>query len=329
MSRSNERPLSDVQRAPHGIPNKVYIAGITLYSVFVAIAMWRRGGFIEADTFLIFLVPLMVVIALVLGQTRMLLRDWIPFALVLFGWQLLRGYADEAASGRGFTLHNEDLIAAERALFGGQLPTVVLQRALYEPGQVHWYDVMSTAFWSFHFVLPLAFAFLLWIRDRDLYWKFVRALLVLSFAAFITYVLYPAVPPWLAARYYGTIPESIYMIRDEVFSGWLYGPNVSYVMRYGNPNVVAAMPSLHAAYPTLIFLISIQYWRRVAPLALLYCLCLWFSIVYLGDHYVVDVLAGIVYALATLLALETVGWLQRRRSAGRMAMDRQSTSTAV
>ncbi len=329
MSRSNERSLPEVQQVTRGIPNKVYVAGITLYSVFVAIAMWRRGGFIEADTFLIFLLPVMVVIALVIGQTRTLLRDWIPFALVLFGWQLLRGYADEAASGRGFTLHNEDLIAAERALFGGHLPTVLLQDALYEPGQVHWYDVMSTAFWSFHFVLPLAFAFLLWVRDRDLYWKFVRALLVLSFAAFITYVLYPAVPPWLADQYYGTIPESIYMIRDEVFSGWLYGPNVSYVMRYGNPNVVAAMPSLHAAYPTLIFLFSLHYWRRVAPLALLYCFCLWFSIVYLGDHYVVDILAGIVYALATLLGLEALGWLQRRRGAGRGAVDRPSSGIAV
>lgn len=329
MSRSNERSLPEVQQVTRGIPNKVYVAGITLYSVFVAIAMWRRGGFIEADTFLIFLLPVMVVIALVLGQTRTLLRDWIPFALVLFGWQLLRGYADEAASGRGFTLHNEDLIAAERALFGGHLPTVLLQAALYEPGQVHWYDVMSTAFWSFHFVLPLAFAFLLWVRDRDLYWRFVRALLVLSFAAFITYVLYPAVPPWLADQYYGTIPETIYSIREEVFSGWLYGPNVSYVMRYGNPNVVAAMPSLHAAYPTLIFIFSLHYWRRVAPLALLYCFCLWFSIVYLGDHYVVDIIAGIVYALATLLGLEALGWLQRRRGAGRGAVDRPSSGIAV
>lgn len=314
MSTSKERSLSDVQRSTRGIPAKVYVAGITVYSIFVAIAMWRRGGFIEADTFLIFLLPVMVLIAVVLGQTRTLLRDWIPFALVLFGWQLLRGYADEAATGNGFTLHNEDLIAAERALFGGQLPTVVLQRALYEPGQVHWYDVMSTAFWSFHFVLPLAFAFLLWIRDRELYWKFVSALLVLSFSAFTTYVLYPAVPPWLADRYYGTIPETIYMIRDEVFRGWLYGPNVSYVMRYGNPNVVAAMPSLHAAYPTLIFLFSMQYWRRVGPLSLLYCFCLWFSIVYLGDHYVIDVLAGIVYALATFLGMETIRWLQQRRN---------------
>jgi len=329
VSRSNERSLPEVQQVTRGIPNKVYVAGITLYSVFVAIAMWRRGGFIEADTFLIFLLPVMVVIALVIGQTRTLLRDWIPFALVLFGWQLLRGYADEAATGRGFTLHNEDLIAAERALFGGHLPTVLLQAALYEPGQVHWYDVMSTAFWSFHFVLPLAFAFLLWVRDRDLYWKFVRALLVLSFAAFITYVLYPAVPPWLAARYYGTIPETIYSIREEVFSGLLYGPNVSYVMRYGNPNVVAAMPSLHAAYPTLIFIFSLHYWRRVAPLALLYCFCLWFSIVYLGDHYVVDIIAGIVYALATLLGLEALGWLQRRRGAGRGAVDRPSSGIAV
>lgn len=321
MSRVEESPLRE--RGAGGISSRTYLIGIAIYSATISIVMWRRGGFIEADTFLIFLLPVMLLVAIVLGQARTMLRDWIPFVLVLFGWQLLRGYADQAADGNGFTLHNEDLIAAERALFGGELPTVVLQRALYVPGEVHWYDVMATAWWSFHFVLPLAFAFLLWIRNRGLYWRFVHALLVLSFAGFITYVLFPAVPPWLAANYYHTIPEPIYMVRDEVFRGWLYGPNVSYVMRYGNPNVVAAMPSLHAAYPTLVFLFCLRYWRPVAPLALLYCFGLWFSIVYLGDHYVVDVLAGVAYALATFLVLEALHSGQEKRRGRQLAARRE------
>ncbi len=293
-----------------GISNRAYMIGISLYALVLALVMWRRGGFIEADTFLLFL----VLAAVVMGQARTFLRDWIPFAIVLFGWQLLRGYADNAAEGRGFKLHNEDLIRAERVLFNGELPTLWLQERLYTPGEVHWWDVMATAFWSFHFVLPLAFAFLLWMRDRPLYWRFVYALLLLSFAGFLTYIVYPAVPPWLAARW-GTIQEPVYMIRDEVFRAWSFGSNVSWVMKKGNPNVVAAMPSLHAAYPTLVFLFTLVHWRRIAPLALLYCFCLWFSIVYVADHYVIDALAGIVYAAASFLAIEVLyRYLSRKRA---------------
>lgn len=281
-----------------------------VYLAILAGLMFRNGGFIGPDTFL-----LVIVFAVVaLGQARTWLRDWIPFVVVLFGWQMLRGYADNVGSGRGFPLHNADLVVAERWLFGGELPTVMLQRALFTPGEVHWYDVMATAFWAFHFVLALAFAFLLWMRSRALYWRYVYALLALSFAGFITYVIFPAVPPWLAHLQYKTIPEPIYLIRAYVLNGLEVGRNASWVIDNGNPNSVAAMPSLHAAYPTLVLMFTLFHWRRLAPLALLYCLGLWFSIVYIGDHYVIDALAGIVYAVITSLAVEGIyRWVAPRR----------------
>ncbi len=294
-----------------GISSRTYLIGISIFLVVIAVAMFFNGGFIGPDTFLVFL----VLAAIVLGQGRTFLRDWTPFVVLFFGWQMLRGYANDVAAGGGFPLHDSDLVAAERWLFEGQLPTVVLQRALYTPGEVQWYDLLATFFWAFHFVLALLFAFLLWIRSKALYWRFVYALLALSTAGFVTYVVFPAMPPWLAS-YYGIVPEQIYLLRAEVPTQLGFGSNFSWIMENGNPNSVAAMPSLHAAYPTLVFAFALVHWRRVAPLALLYCLGLWFSIVYMGDHYVIDVIAGIVYAVVTFYAMERLyAWLAARKRA--------------
>ena len=66
-----------------------------------------------------------------------------------------------------------------------------------------------------------------------------------------------------------------------------------------NPNPVAAMPSLHAAYPWLSFLALRKYSKKLGWFFLPYPILVWFSVVYLGEHYVIDVIAGVVYAQAS------------------------------
>ena len=88
-------------------------------------------------------------------------------------------------------------------------------------------------------------------------------------------------------------------------------------MFYGvNPNGVAAFPSLHAGYPFLSFLVLRNAFGRIGWLALAYAAAVWWAIVFTGDHYVVDVLAGIVYATAAYLAAPRlsgwIGWLTSR-----------------
>jgi membrane-associated phospholipid phosphatase len=64
------------------------------------------------------------------------------------------------------------------------------------------------------------------------------------------------------------------------------------------PNNVAAVPSLHAAFPLIacVFLIVAFGWKRAGWTAI-YPLTMWFGVVYLGEHYVFDVILGIGYAL--------------------------------
>ncbi len=315
LARTEGKRVSELKKS-HRISRQALMVGIAAFLAIVSGIQFWRNGFIGPDTFLLFILLSVVV----MGQARTFLRDWIPFVVVFFGWQMLRGYADQAAKGGGFPVHERDLVAAEQWLFGGHIPTVVLQKALYKPGVVHWYDIMATAFWAFHFVLPLLFAYLLWMRNRPLYWRFAYALIVLSFAGFLTYVLFPAVPPWLAPRHKlildEGIPFRIHLIREATIREIRAGGGVaSWIMRNGNPNPIAAMPSLHAAYPTLVFLFSLFHWRRLSPIALLYCFGLWFSIVYIGDHYVIDALAGVLYAIAAFFSLEALyRYMARRRT---------------
>ena len=67
-----------------------------------------------------------------------------------------------------------------------------------------------------------------------------------------------------------------------------------------NLNQVAAMP-LHSAYPWLAFLALRSFNKKVGYTFLIYPVLVWISVVYLGEHYVIDVIAGIIYAsIATL-----------------------------
>jgi membrane-associated phospholipid phosphatase len=80
-------------------------------------------------------------------------------------------------------------------------------------------------------------------------------------------------------------------------------------------NPVAAMPSLHAGFTLLIVLTlwkSARWWARI-PLAA-YPVLMGFTLAYFAEHYVVDILAGWVYAVCVYVAVE---WVAARRAAAR------------
>ncbi len=65
-------------------------------------------------------------------------------------------------------------------------------------------------------------------------------------------------------------------------------------------NKVAAIPSLHAAYPVMIFLFSLFLKRKwLITLTGIYMLSVWYAVVYLGEHYLIDVIIGALYALVS------------------------------
>jgi membrane-associated phospholipid phosphatase len=240
----------------------------------------------------------------ILERTKSFLRDWTPFIALVLAYELLRGFADTV----GFAVHVGDIVNLERSIFGF-IPTVALQSHLFNPNHIAWYDIGAAVIDFLHFPLPLIIGFYLWTRSKSAYWKFVIALLTLSFAGFITYLIFPSAPPWYASQRAGLIP--VYKIVDYVVSqvGWHW--DFSYYYNHLNPNPVAAIPSLHSAYPWLSFLALFNFNKRVGLFFLPYPLLVWFSVVYLGEHYVVDVIAGIAYATLVYLAIYRFAWFSK------------------
>lgn len=228
--------------------------------------------------------------SLLVKRTRAFLLDWIPFLFILLSYDFLRGFADDVSQ----RVHMLELIEYERNLFG-MIPTVELQKLFFKPGNLQWYDYIATVVYFLHFALPLSIGFFLWIKNRSYFRQFITGIILLSYAGWITYVVYPAAPPWMAAKQ-GHL-EGITKIMDQSSRAFPTKIDLPTVYHKFNPNPVAAIPSLHAAYPLLVLLFLVRFFKWKGFLFLPYLLAVWFSIVYLGEHYVIDVLAGAIYAV--------------------------------
>jgi membrane-associated phospholipid phosphatase len=242
--------------------------------------------------------------ALVIRRGRRYLLDFVPFVTLIVLYAECRGLAHILRPNPYFVPH----LDLERWLFAGAVPPSVLQDWLWT-GHDRWYDSLILFVTRVHSFVPLTLAFVLWMRRRALFYRFAATMIVLSFAAAVTFLAYPAAPPWAAGES-GLI--------DVVKVGGHASPRVStlwapYDLVHGNP--YAAIPSLHAGYAFLVFLfVSMLAWRTrwrwwVVGFAALYPAAQGFAAVYTGNHYVVDLLIGFAYAAAAFFA---VGWAWRR-----------------
>jgi membrane-associated phospholipid phosphatase len=284
---------------------------------------------VPTDRFSLLLIILAGLGITCLGRTwrafgRVLL-DWLPFTLVLVVYDVSRGLATLV----GLPLHESDVAAVDRTLFFGTVPTVWLQQHLLRPGSPQWYDALATLVYTSHFLATPIVAAVLWLRDRARWLAFVTRVIALSLAGLVTYVLFPAAPPWYAARD-GVIGPAI----RASARGWIWlhlnhaGNLLSEGQEAANP--VAAIPSLHTAFATIIALFVAQRlhtrWRWLVAL---YPIAMGCALVYLGEHYVVDVVAGVVYALVVHFLVNL--WERRRdrrRADGAESGPNPATSTS-
>lgn len=255
-------------------------------SVIVGGIFINSPSFPTPDKIIVFVFFFMMIFK----QAFFVLKRLLPFVAILLVYDSFRGVADELNSQVNYTF----MIGADQFLFG-ELPTLSLQQWLWH-GHVQWIDFVVYIPYMLHFVLPVSMAIVLWETRRKYYWDYVTAFSVVSFAAFFTYLLFPAAPPWLAAEL-GYI-ESIQRISSDVWFS-LGITDFPSVYNHISPNPVAAVPSLHAAWAVLLFIYVFRlYGRRWGLLALLYPLLIIFGTIYQGEHYAFDAFAGVFYALA-------------------------------
>jgi hypothetical protein len=253
-------------------------------------------------------------IGLCIATPRTRTRDVAVCALQM--WAYLAAYKaphdDERAQEQRVLIDYP--IAVDRAIGLGQLPTVRLQRRLAR-GQWRLGDrVLVWAHWLW-FLVPHGTLVYVLVRHRD---RFDRAA-VMTYAVFdlgaMVYWILPTAPPWYAAAQAGRgghfngrllLSQSseagardIAVRRMMVEYGeffWKDGWGPLYSVLGGNP--LAAMPSLHFATSMMAAQLISETGPVAGALAWGYTATLGFALVYLGEHYVVDLLAGATLATA-------------------------------
>jgi hypothetical protein len=253
--------------------------------------------------FVVLLVPVLFI-----RRARAFALDWSPFLLLLFSYEFLRGLAGKVGQVHYFLAMHFDQL-----LFGTP-PSVWLQQRFAHSAPAP-YDYIAAVLYLMHFVAPLSFAFVLWMRSREEFARFTSSFLVLSYAALATFVVFPAAPPWLASQQ-GYLPE-VHEQVGVVLSAFPSHFHLPTVYQLFDPNQVAAIPSLHAAYPLLLLLFACRFFGPRALVLAPYVAGVWLAVIYMGEHYVFDVAVGALYSVAAFVLTDHV--LLRLRRAGRQA----------
>jgi hypothetical protein len=241
------------------------------------------------------------IVAVPISRLRAYAIAFLPYGAAWLIFTMLRALADETR----VPLRTDAVTRIERWMFLGNTPTIWLQSHLFDPLSLSWYDYATTfVHWSYFFVPHIA-AILIWSLNPWLFTRYLVATVLLLGLGLLVYFVAPAAPPWLTTD---TAPQAdTYRVMANVgreINSDLYDRTYSVV---GDSNPVAAMPSMHQAITFLVTIFAIRTggWLRIA--GILYAIAMGFSLVYTGEHYVIDILIG--SALATYAYLTADRWL--------------------
>lgn len=207
-------------------------------------------------------------------------------------------------------VHIQDLYNHEKALFGiHNGDTILTPNEYWLQHQSSMLDVLTGVFYLCWIPVPLAFATYLFFTQKELFLRFSLTFVLVNLIGFIIYYIYPAAPPWYIQLHgnefiAGTRGNTAGLARFDAF----FGVTIFENLYTKGSNVFAAMPSLHSAYPLIVFYYG---GRSKMPLhiKLLFALVMagiWFAAIYTSHHYLLDVLAGILTAITGILIFNSL-----------------------
>jgi hypothetical protein len=239
---------------------------------------------------------------------RRFVRDWWPMILFWLGYDVMRVFAASLFS----RVAVEDPLRWEAALFRGPEGTIwpfYFARWLARSGDAFWPRLLgrfcSVIYLSHVFLVPLVFL-IVWMRRAErlfqrLLWSY-AALHVVTFAAWFSY---PAAAPWWIYENGFIQPTLAHSMPMSVSAG-----STLFALFQFNANRFAAIPSLHAAYPMLLTLVLAMDGARSRWIVMagIYTAGMWFSCVFLNQHYIIDLLIG----AATIPIALLIAWRKIR-----------------
>ena len=239
--------------------------------------------------------------------TRKLLMTLLPFVIFAVSYDWMRVWPNYKVND----IDVAGLYTAEKTLFGIDVDGVRMTLCeFFNEHHAVVADFFAGLFYLCWVPVPVLFALFLFLRGRRaLALRFSVVFLLVNLIGFAGYYIHPAAPPWYVMEYgfepvLGTPGNVAGLGRFDALVGMeIFAP------MYGrNANVFAALPSLHSAYVLVAFVYAIMGRCKKWLIALLGVITvgIWFTAVYSGHHYLIDVLLGILCALVGILLFEQV-----------------------
>ena len=279
-----------------------------LLAAGVAALTWRLTG--GLDPYI--LAP---IIGAAVVATFLLARGWgelgvlVAYLVAMLFFIFLRDVADET----GRMPLSTYVIDWELWMFGGDTPTAWLQARIGGTGRDPGFAAVASAIlhWTW-FVFPHAAVVGTWLLARRMTWRVALIVTATFYLGALLYFMVPTEPPWLAAErglldgvvraMHGVGPALL----GQGFYDWAFEAAAQ-------PNPTAAMPSLHFAASFVVVGVGIVLRSRfTVAVGLLYSLSLAFALIYLGEHYAADIIAGAGVAAIAFGGVESARWLTVR-----------------
>ena len=222
----------------------------------------------------------LIPVTFVLGRSTQFVRELTPFLVLLLSYEALQGVAGSLAV--------TPVIHATSSA-SGLLQAV--QSAFLSPDLT---DIMTFVY-GLHFPMIMAASVLLWYSSRLLYKGYVYSLVACSYISLLFYMIAPSAPPW----YNGVVTNLLANTSNQVGSSGIVG-EIARIGTLIESDKLAAFPSLHAAYAVLFGYFTVKLNKLYALVSVPVVAGILFSTIYLGQHYVIDLVGGIIVAAASV-----------------------------
>jgi len=276
-----------------------------MISYLVGYLIWLKTKGLTVDRISVAIAVGIFLVCAFVGKTwrtwGVLLLDCIFYCAMWLAYEKTRGAADDGVSVFGlfrikFPTQVESTRNIDRAMFFGNDPNVVLQEHFWSP-VIRWWDVVAGATYMTHFVFPMIAMGVLWATSHRQWLRFIRRFATLLAVGCVMFVVLPTAPPWMLgdARYPYQLLPPLQRTAGRGFYHIGFGSfRDGYKVALSNGNAVAAMPSLHASFALIVPLFFMQWIRRtwIKALLFLFPIMMLASLVYLGEHWVIDGLVG-------------------------------------
>lgn len=191
------------------------------------------------------------------------------------------------------------LIKADGILFFGRNPVLMMEKFITASRTI-WFSI---AYLSYFWYFPITFGALFVKHKIKEFHILSLAIIIIAYLGFIGYLIAPAVGPFYAEQ--------------DIFSKNLQGQpiaNFSFnlINTYGYNK--GTFPSLHAAMSLAFLLFTYKHLRKLFYIYLPFVVSLLISTIYLRQHYVVDLIAGLVLSLFALYVSPKIyEWWERKK----------------